>query len=88
MRQSCSNKIDAHTKLSSGRDLRYTAVAGCRVPGAAHQTITAMVGAAILIVGGLATIDGSMTIGTVLSFFAGFALLRGPLTAMNKHSPT
>jgi ABC-type bacteriocin/lantibiotic exporter with double-glycine peptidase domain len=55
--------------------------------GAAHQTITAMVGAAILIVGGLATIDGSMTIGTVMSFFAGFALLRGPLTAMNGAYP-
>lgn len=57
------------------------------IHGAAHQTITAMVGAAILIVGGLATIDGSMTIGTVLSFFAGFALLRGPLTAMNGAYP-
>jgi ABC-type bacteriocin/lantibiotic exporter with double-glycine peptidase domain len=55
--------------------------------GAAHQTITALVGAAILIVGGLATIDGSMTIGTVLSFFAGFALLRGPLNAMNGAYP-
>jgi ATP-binding cassette, subfamily B, bacterial len=55
--------------------------------GAAHQTITAMVGAAILIVGGLATIDGSMTVGTVLSFFAGFALLRGPLNAMNGAYP-
>jgi ABC-type bacteriocin/lantibiotic exporter with double-glycine peptidase domain len=75
------------------RDARAVEHSGIRrslalaVHGAAHQTITAMVGASILIVGGLATIDGSMTIGTVLSFFAGFALLRGPLTAMNGAFP-
>ena len=75
------------------RDARAVEHSGIRrslalaIHGAAHQTITAMVGAAILIVGGLATIDGSMTIGTVLSFFSGFALLRGPLTAMNGAFP-
>ncbi len=55
---------------------------------AAHQAITALVGAAILVTGGLATIDGSMTIGNVLSFFAGFALLRGPLSMMHSAYPT
>jgi ABC-type bacteriocin/lantibiotic exporter with double-glycine peptidase domain len=55
---------------------------------AVHQSATAMVGAAILITGGLATIDGRMTIGSVFSFFAGFALLRSPLNSLSDGFPS
>jgi ABC-type multidrug transport system fused ATPase/permease subunit len=88
-----AHAAELHEQEERSRDARALEESGIRralalaYHGAAHQTITALVGAAILIVGGLATIDGSMTIGTVLSFFAGFALLRGPLTAMNGAYP-
>jgi ABC-type multidrug transport system fused ATPase/permease subunit len=88
-----AHAAELHEQDERSREARAVEESGIRrslalaYHGAAHQTITAMVGAAILIVGGLATIDGSMTTGTVLSFFAGFALLRGPLNAMNGAYP-
>jgi ABC-type multidrug transport system fused ATPase/permease subunit len=88
-----AHAAEMHEQDERSREARAVEHSGIRrslalaYHGAAHQTITAMVGAAILIVGGLATIDGSMTTGTMLSFFAGFALLRGPLNAMNGAYP-
>jgi ABC-type bacteriocin/lantibiotic exporter with double-glycine peptidase domain len=52
-----------------------------------QQTITALVGAAILLVGGIAVIDRSITLGELLSFYAGFAILRGPLDSLSSSVP-
>ena len=55
--------------------------------GVTQQTITAIVGATILLVGGISVIDGSITLGALLSFYAGFAILRGPLDALSSSVP-
>jgi ABC-type multidrug transport system fused ATPase/permease subunit len=53
-----------------------------------QQSLIALVGAAILMVGGLRAASGSMSIGDLISFYAGFALLRGPLSAGSGSIPT
>lgn len=45
---------------------------------AIQQGVIAVAGAALLLAGGLSVINTDMTVGGLLSFYAGFAMLRGP----------
>jgi ABC-type bacteriocin/lantibiotic exporter with double-glycine peptidase domain len=47
-----------------------------------QTTLLALAGAAVLIVGGVLVARGSMSLGDLISFYAGFALLRGPLSGI------
>jgi ATP-binding cassette, subfamily B, bacterial len=53
----------------------------------AQQAMLATIGALILLVGGVLIADGSLTIGKLLAFYAGFALLRGPLGSTSTNVP-
>jgi ABC-type bacteriocin/lantibiotic exporter with double-glycine peptidase domain len=75
-------EIDALEATGIDRALAIT------IFGVTQQTITATVGASILLVGGIAVIDGSITLGALLSFYAGFALLRGPLDSLSSSVPS
>jgi ATP-binding cassette subfamily B protein len=52
-----------------------------------QQTLVAMSGAVVLIVGGLQVIRGSMSLGGLIAFYAAFALLRGPLSELALRTP-
>jgi ABC-type multidrug transport system fused ATPase/permease subunit len=54
----------------------------------AQQSLISIVGAAILLVGGLRAAAGVTSIGGLISFYAGFALLRGPLSSASGAIPT
>ena len=54
----------------------------------AQQSLISLVGAAILLVGGLRAAAGITSIGGLISFYAGFALLRGPLSSASGAIPT
>ena len=49
------------------------------INNATQQAVVAFAGAVLLVAGGLFVIDGAMTIGDLIGFYAAFALLRGPL---------
>jgi ATP-binding cassette subfamily B protein len=53
-----------------------------------QRTLVAMSGTAVLIAGGIQVIRGAMSLGELIAFYAGFALLRGPLTTMAIRTPT
>ncbi len=53
-----------------------------------QQSLIALVGAAILMVGGLRAASGVTSIGDIISFYAGFALLRSPLSSGSGAIPT
>jgi ABC-type multidrug transport system fused ATPase/permease subunit len=53
-----------------------------------QQSLIAFVGAMILFVGGLRAAAGATSIGDLISFYAGFALLRGPLSSGSGAIPT
>lgn len=53
-----------------------------------QQTLMAAVGAVILVVGGTLAARGRMSIGDLIGFYAGFALIRGPLTGVTAAYPT
>jgi ABC-type multidrug transport system fused ATPase/permease subunit len=61
---------------------------GFTVYDVSQQALLATVGAVILIVGGLRVTSGDMSIGDLISFYAGFALLRGPLSSASGAMPT
>jgi len=52
-----------------------------------QQGLVAMVGAAVLIFGGVSVIHGSMSLGDLISFYAAFAMLRGPLSTLALRAP-
>ena len=52
-----------------------------------QQTLVAMSGAVVLIVGGLQVIRGGMSLGGLIAFYAAFALLRGPLSELALRTP-
>lgn len=52
-----------------------------------QQSLVAIAGSAVLIVGGVLTIQGSMTLGDLIAFYAAFALLRGPLSILADRTP-
>jgi ABC-type multidrug transport system fused ATPase/permease subunit len=47
-----------------------------------HQTVVAGVIMVVLVVGGVAVSRGAMTLGSLVSFFAGLVLLRGPVNLL------
>jgi ABC-type multidrug transport system fused ATPase/permease subunit len=53
-----------------------------------QQALVATVGSAVLIFGGVSVIRGSMTLGDLISFYAAFAMLRGPLSSLAQEAPT
>ncbi len=53
-----------------------------------QQTLMAAVGAVILVVGGTLAARGRMSVGDLIGFYAGFALIRGPLTGVTAAYPT
>lgn len=53
-----------------------------------QQALVAMVGSAVLIFGGVSVIQGNMTLGDLISFYAAFAMLRGPLSTLAQEAPT
>jgi ATP-binding cassette subfamily B protein len=53
-----------------------------------QQSLIAFIGAMILFVGGLRAAAGATSIGDLISFYAGFALLRGPLSSGSGAIPT
>jgi ABC-type multidrug transport system fused ATPase/permease subunit len=58
------------------------------VYGVTQQSIIAIAGAAVLVAGGAAVIRGRMTLGDLLSFYAGFAIMRSPLGSLAGQGPT
>jgi ABC-type multidrug transport system fused ATPase/permease subunit len=52
-----------------------------------QQAMLASIGAGILLVGGLLVAEERLTIGDLLAFYAGFALLRGPLGSTSGDLP-
>jgi ABC-type bacteriocin/lantibiotic exporter with double-glycine peptidase domain len=52
-----------------------------------QHSLIAMSGTAVLVIGGLSVINGGMTIGDLISFYAGFALLKGPLSGLAHRAP-
>ncbi len=61
---------------------------GVTVYQVTQQSLIATSGTAVLIVGGLSVIDGGMSIGDLISFYAGFALLKGPLSGLAHRAPS
>ncbi len=47
-----------------------------------QSTLLALAGAGVLIIGGVFVVRGQMSLGDLISFYAGFALLRGPLAGI------
>jgi len=52
-----------------------------------QATLLAAIGTTVLIVGGVFVIRGDMTLGDLISFYAGFALIRGPLSGIALRAP-
>ena len=52
-----------------------------------QQSLVAIAGSAVLIVGGVLTIQGSLSLGDLIAFYAAFALLRGPLSVLADRTP-
>ena len=53
-----------------------------------QSTLLALAGAAVLIVGGVLVVRDRLTLGDLISFYAGFALLRGPLAGIALRVPS
>lgn len=54
---------------------------------ATQGTLLAVAAGATLAMGGQAVIAGRITLGSLLSFFAGFTLIRGPISALSSCTP-
>jgi ATP-binding cassette subfamily B protein len=83
--------VELHNRDGELADLERTGISrsmGYTVYDVSQQALLAIVGAVILIVGGLRVTDGAMSIGDLISFYAGFALLRGPLSSASGAMPT
>ncbi len=52
-----------------------------------QSTLLALAGAAVLIIGGVFVVRDQMSLGDLISFYAGFALLRGPLAGIALRVP-
>lgn len=52
-----------------------------------QQSLVAVAGTAVLIVGGILAIAGAMSLGDLIAFYAAFALLRGPLSVLADRTP-
>ena len=68
----------AHSQLEHLRQTNQRVAFLSSVNPALQQGVIAVAGAALLLAGGLTVIDTDMSIGELLSFYAGFAMLRGP----------
>lgn len=53
-----------------------------------QSTLLALAGAAVLIIGGVFVVRDQMSLGDLISFYAGFALLRGPLAGIALRVPS
>ncbi|MEQ8842790.1 MAG: ABC transporter ATP-binding protein [Acidimicrobiales bacterium] len=67
---------DQELAMLTGAHSRFEFIAAAH--RAAQQSIIGLAGAALLVAGGAAVIDTSMTLGELLAFYAAFAMLRGP----------
>lgn len=73
--------IDALRETSRRRSV------GIAIWIATQQNLVALAGLSVLIVGGLLTIEGAMSLGDLIAFYAAFALLRGPLSLLADRMP-
>ena len=80
-----ARQVKAIRRLQASGERRSV---GFTVYQVSQQSLVAISGASVLIVGGIAVIDGSMTLGDLISFYAGFALLRNPLQGLTSGAPT
>jgi ATP-binding cassette, subfamily B, bacterial len=64
----------------------YSTAVGIAVYSVTQETLLAVSGAAVLVAGGFSIVDGSMTVGDLISFFAGLAILRGPLAYLSSQA--
>ncbi|MCP4303681.1 MAG: ABC transporter ATP-binding protein [bacterium] len=74
--------IEELSAASKSRDVSVT------VYFVTQQALVAIVGSAVLIFGGVSVIRGNMTLGDLISFYAAFAMLRGPLSTLAQEAPT
>ena len=72
----------ADRRLDHLRDTNRWVAFLSSVNPAVQQGVIAVAGAGLLLAGGLTVIDASMSLGELLSFYAGFAILRAPAGAM------
>ena len=68
----------AEDELDELRDAHHRFEFLAAANNASQQTIVGLAGAALLVAGGYAVIDSSMSLGELLAFYAAFAMLRGP----------
>lgn len=76
-----SNAIQTQAKQSASR------VTTVGISQAVIGTLAGIASAVTLVFSGQAVIDGRISVGSMLSFFAGFALLRGPVAVLASCSP-
>ncbi len=68
---------DTHLAALEGKDARMTWLRG--LYGTTQQTLLALSATLILVVGGITYAGGHITLGDLFAYYAGLALLRGPL---------
>ena len=76
-----NDAVDVQQEASASR------VNSVGISQAVQGTLLGISSAVTLTLGGIAVIDGRITLGAMLSFFAGFALLRGPIGVLASCSP-
>ena len=58
------------------------------VYGTSQQTLISLASASVLVAGGIAIVDGRMSVGELIAFFAGIGIIRGPLSNLSNETPT
>ncbi len=90
MRVQTAEDVEAHRQtrhIEHLRDSSRRAAALAASYTVVQQSLIAMAGVVVLVVGGAAAVAGRMTVGSLLSYFAGLLLLRNPLQTMMRNLP-
>jgi ATP-binding cassette, subfamily B, bacterial len=85
-----AEEVEAQRQEEAIDRLRHTSIdrsVGITMWVTIQQSLVAIAGSAVLIVGGVLTIRGSMSLGDLIAFYAAFALLRGPLSVLADRTP-
>ena len=75
-------------RIETWRDAATRKAVAVTVYGVTQQTIIAIASTVVLVIGGAAVARDTLTLGELISFYAGVALMRGPLGNMAVLSPT
>jgi ATP-binding cassette subfamily B protein len=90
IRIQAAEEVEVDRQEASIEKLRATSVdrsVGITMWVTIQQSLVAIAGSAVLVVGGVIAIQGSMSLGDLIAFYAAFALLRGPLSVLADRTP-